>query len=243
MSEDLEDVPGGWDESAAAWIAHIGDSGDFGRRFVLDSPMVDRIRSRGFSRALDVGCGEGRFCRMMRAEGIATIGIDPTVALVQRAQLLDPDGDYRIGRAASFDLGEAEFDLVVSYLTLIDIDDLDGAIDNMSRALRPGGTLLVANLTSFNTAGMPQGWQHSGRTIQFSIDRYLEPRAIWLTWNGIRIRNWHRPLQTYMQAFLKAGLVLRDFAEPSASGGEPERVERYQRVPWFHIMEWQKPTA
>jgi len=241
--ESFESVSGGWDESAEAWIAHLGDSGDFGRQFVLDEPMLAHIRDggRGFSRALDVGCGEGRFCRMMRAEGIASIGIDPTVQLVKRARSLDPGGDYRIDQAETFDFGEGAFDLVVSYLTLVDIDDVDTAVSNMARALRPGGALLVANLTSFMTAGMPEGWSACCGTEKFSIDRYLEERSVWLEWQGIKIRNWHRPLQTYMQAFLKAGLVLNDFIEPSPSGGDPDKGDRYRRVPWFHILEWRKP--
>lgn len=234
-------MSGGWDESAAAWIAHLGDSGDFGRQYVLDAPMLGHIRGRGFSSALDVGCGEGRFCRMMRAEGIATVGIDPTVALIRRARSLDPSGDYRLERAESFDFGESVFDLVVSYLTLVDIDDVERAISNMSRALRPRGVLLLANLTSFNTAAMPEGWRECDGAAGFTIDNYLEERAVWLEWNGLRIRNWHRPLETYMQALLKAGLLLRDFVEPSPSGGDSERAERYRRVPWFHIMEWEKP--
>jgi hypothetical protein len=28
----------GWQESAAAWIADMGDRGDFSREFVLDAP-------------------------------------------------------------------------------------------------------------------------------------------------------------------------------------------------------------
>jgi SAM-dependent methyltransferase len=241
--EAFENASGGWDESAAAWIAVVGDRGDFGRQFVLDEPMLAHIRGRGFSHALDVGCGEGRFCRMMRAEGIATIGIDPTLALVERARSLDPDGDYRIDQAEAFDFGEGAFDLVVSYLTLVDIDDLESAVSNVARSLRPGGTFLVANLTSFMTAGMPEGWSACGPIEKFSIDRYLEARTFWAEWQGIRIRNWHRPLETYMHAFLKAGLLLRDFMEPSPTGGDPDKRDRYRRVPWFHILEWQKPDG
>ncbi len=243
MSDDAKTASDGWNESAAAWIANVGDKGDFGRQFVLDGPMLAHIRGRGFSRALDMGCGEGRFCRMMQSEGIATVGIDPAVALIRRARALDPDGDYRIERAETFDCGERAFDLVVSYLTLVDIDDVNKAVCNMSRALRPSGALLIANLTSFNTAGIPEGWRRCGDSTCFSIDRYLEQRCTWVEWNGIRIRNWHRPLETYMQAFLKAGLLLRDFMEPAPTGGGREETERYRRVPWFHMMEWQKPGA
>jgi len=240
MSNEVSD---GWAASAPAWIAEQGEDGDYGRRFVLDAPMRARIEGRGFARALDVGCREGRFCRIMRDAGIRTIGIDPTEALIARARELDSQGDYRIGRAETMDF-EASFDLVVSYLTLIDMPDLGAAIAKMAAALRPGGTLLIANLTSFNTAGQPDGWRTDGEGMQrFSIDHYLDERPIWLSWRGIRIQNWHRPLSTYMALLLEQGLELRLFTEPAPSGGDPAHIARHRRVPYFHIMEWRKPVA
>lgn len=238
MSDDVGD---GWTESAQAWIVEQGEDGDYGRRAVLDAPMLARIEGRGFARALDVGCGEGRFCRIMQRCGIWTTGVDPTEALVARARQLDPAGDYRIGRAETI-AGDASFDLVVSYLTLIDIADPATAIANMAAALRPGGTLLIANLNSFNTAGMPDGWRRDGDgAVRFSIDHYLDERPVWLTWRGIRIQNWHRPLSTYMTLLLNQGLQLRLFAEPEPTIGDPNQIDRHRRVPYFHIMEWQKP--
>jgi 2-polyprenyl-3-methyl-5-hydroxy-6-metoxy-1,4-benzoquinol methylase len=233
----------GWTDSAAAWLKEQGDDGDYGRKFVLDAPMLARIRGRGFKTALDVGCGEGRFCRMMQREGISAVGIDPTEALIARARTLDADGDYRIGFAETADVAAGSFDLVVSYLTLIDIADLAGAAAKMVAALRPGGTLLIANLNSFNTAGMPDGWtEDADGEASFRIDNYLDERAVWVSWRGIRIQNWHRPLSSYMALFLGHGLALRHFAEPAPSGGDPQRADRYRRVPYFHIMEWQKPA-
>ncbi len=84
----------GWDESAAAWIADMGEAGDFGRACVLDAAMLARIRGRGFRRALDVGCGEGRFCRMVQGLGVDTVGLDPTDALLRQARARDPAGTY-----------------------------------------------------------------------------------------------------------------------------------------------------
>lgn len=236
-----EDVGDGWATSAAAWIVDQGEDGDYGRRFVLDAPMRARIEGRGFRDALDVGCGEGRFCRIMQSAGIRTTGIDPTEALLARARELDPNGDYRLGRAETMDV-EAAHDLVVSYLSLIDMPDLGAAIAAMVRALRPGGTLLIANMTSFNTAGPPTGWtrDHDG-TPRFTIDNYMDERATWVSWRNIRILNWHRPLSTYMTLLLDHGLQLRLFSEPQPTGGTPEQIARHRRVPYFHIMEWQKP--
>jgi len=235
------DSGNGWDASAEAWIADMGESGDFSRRNVLDAPMLDRIRGRGFQSALDVGCGEGRFCRMMAELGIATTGIDPTARLIEVARSRDAQGSYIEGQAEALPFADASFDLVVSYLTLIDIDDVNAAIAEMARVLSPGGTLLIANLNSFSTAGTWQGEGESARG--YLIDNYLEPRAEWVGWRGILIRNWHRPLAAYMQPLLGQGLRLVHFDEPAARDGEPARVARYNRAPYHLIMEWTKAYA
>ena len=64
----------GWAESAEAWIASMGRRGDHGREFILDEAMMERVRGRNFTTALDVGCGEGRFCRMLQACNLKTTG-------------------------------------------------------------------------------------------------------------------------------------------------------------------------
>lgn len=233
----------GWAQSADAWVASLGDRGDFGRRHVLDAPMLQRALAASPASALDVGCGEGRFCRMLGERGVTAVGLDPTPALLDRARALDPGGDYREGRAEALDFEDGAFDLIVSYLSLIDIPDISAAIPEMARVLRPGGRLLIANLTAFNTAGLGGlGWTAlaDGRRA-FALDRYLDERAEWTSWAGIAIQNWHRPLETYMSLLLGAGLTLRHFAEPPPHGGDPVTGDRYRRAPWFMIMEWEKP--
>ncbi|WP_240902860.1 class I SAM-dependent methyltransferase [Caulobacter sp. SLTY] len=231
----------GWDDSAAAWVASMGSQGDWSREFVLDAPMMERVRAAQPTTALDVGCGEGRFCRMLRAEGIDAIGIDPTAALLDTARRLDPEGDYRPGRAEALDFPDASFDLVVSYLTLIDIPDAEAAIGEMTRVLKPGGRLLIANLNSFVSAGMNLGWSDlaDGRRA-YALDGYLDERAEWVAWRGIRIRNWHRPLSRYLSLCLANGLSLTHFAEPAAQGGDPGMAARHRRAPWFVLMEWRR---
>ena len=233
----------GWDESAAAWLAQQGESGDYGRAFILDPAMLARVRSRPHRRALDVGCGEGRFCRMLAAEGIETIGLEPTAALLAAARERDPRGRYVDGRAEQLPFDDGEFDLVVSYLTLLDIADHVQAIGEMARVLAPGGALLIANLNAFVSAANGLGWIHDegGERLYFALDHYLEERAEWVEWAGIKIQNWHRPLGAYMRALLGAGLVLCHFDEPVDQGGDPVKAAQHRRVPWFLVMEWAKP--
>ena len=238
----------GWDDSAQAWIAAVGTEGDWGRQHVLDPVMIAQATTgtphNNPQTALDVGCGEGRFCRLLQEQGIATVGIDPTRALLEEAKRRDPAGDYRYGRAEALDFEAASFDLVVSYLTLIDIADFRTAIREMVRVLRPGGTLLVANLNGFITAGAETSWitDDDGTYLHYPVDRYQEEIPVWVAWDGIRIVNWHRPLSAYMETFLACGLELSFFTEPEPVSGEPARQANYRRAPWFLVMTWRKPT-
>ena len=231
-----------WDQSAQAWITEMGDRGDWSREHVLDPAMLGRLAGRRFERALDVGCGEGRFCRLLGAAGIPAIGIDPTAALLEQARRRDPSGDYRLANAERLPFDSGSFDLVVSYLTLIDIPDFRAAIREMARVLAPGGTLLIANLASFITSAGDRGWikDEDGRKCHYPVDRYLDEFAFWGEWAGIRIRNWHRPLGAYLSACLDSDLELVFFDEPDARSGDPERRASHRRVPWFLVMEWRR---
>lgn len=220
----------------------MGERGDYTREHILDPVMKARIAGRGLRTALDVGCGEGRFCRWMRGAGIAPIGIDPTPALLAQARHRDPMGDYRQACAEDLPFADAQFDLVVSHLTLIDVPALAPAIAEMARVLKPGGALLIANLTSFSTSA-PLGWFQSGKDETMTthpVDHYLDERAEWQEWDGIRVENWHRPLATYMRLLLAHNLRLMFFDEPAATSGPADKAALVRRRPWAMVMEWRR---
>jgi len=223
----------------------MGERGDFGRRYVLDPVMLPRALARSPRKALDVGCGEGRFCRMLKLHGVDVTGVDPTKALITAARSRDPEGAYLEAVAERLPFDDKSFDLVVSYLSLIDIPDIHAAIPEMARVLNPGGSLLIANLNSFNTACADTGWikNADGRRLYYPIDNYLQERSMWIEYRGIRIRNHHRPLSTYLRALLDAGLRLVYFDEPPPiANTPPSRAASYRRAPWFLVMEWIKPA-
>jgi hypothetical protein len=130
-------------------------------------------------------------------------------------------------------------------LTLIDIPDFRAAIREMARVLVAGGSLLIANLTSFTSPTCEEGWvmDADGRRLHWPLDRYLDEFSQVVSWRGISIDNYHRPLSAYMTALLAQNLRLRYFAEPDAVPPESERMPHYRRAPWFFVMEWQKDAA
>lgn len=231
-----------WEASAEAWIESLGAGGDFSRAAVLDRPMMAAVRQSGAQRALDVGCGEGRFCRMMAEAVPEVVGIDPTARLLTEARQLG-GAVYHEGVGENLPYEEGAFDLVVSYLSLIDIADSRAAISEMARVSRPGGHILIGNLNIWVTAA-----QIKGRGIvrnkqghgTMTISNYLTEHWNWAEWRGIRIKNWHRPLAQYMQEALQVGLQLVDFQEPLAEAGW-SRSASYNHTPYLWMQLWRKP--
>ena len=233
---------GGWRESAGAWIASLGDEGDFTRRYVTDPAMVARIEGRAFRAALDVGCGEGRFCRILRQLGIAATGVDPTPRLIDEAVRRDPSGDYRIGRAEALGFPDAGFDLVVSYLTLIDIPGLEEAVPEMARVLAPGGTLLIANLASFSTAGAETGWTAAadGTRLHFaSTGIWRNAPSRWSGKGSGSSTGIDRSAATSGCCWSR-GCVSSISPSPERPVPIAEEITDYERAPWAYVMEWRK---
>lgn len=232
----------GWESSASSWIELSSDGGDFSRKHVLDAPMLGRVQALNPAKALDVGCGEGRFCRKLKLLGWNTHGIDPVDAMISAAKRNHPSGNYTVGFAEELPFEDSSFDLVVSYLSLIDIDGVEDAISEMARVLRPKGRLLIANLSSFATSSSSFGRRYckdTGEELR-PLGLYLNEGKQWFEWSGVRIQNWHRPLSQYMKLLLAQNLALTHFDEPRPTGGPENRVKAYDKMPYLMMMEWEK---
>ena len=236
---------GGWGTSAAAWIRLV-DDGDPSRELLLDAVMRRLCGEVSGRRVLDAGCGEGRFSRLLARDGGHLTMVDATREMVRTAherRLLATDSVR--ASAAALPFHEQSFDLVVSYIVLVDIPDFRRAITEMARVLAPRGRLGAANISFMSAA---TGWVRDadGNRLHYPIDNYFDERPQRFAWGGVDITNWHRPLSAYMEAYLSAGLLLREFLEPRPVDDSLRRDPRFEdwyRVPNFTVMSWEKPAS
>lgn len=232
-----------WENSADAWAAFV-EQGDNNRDLLLDPVVLAECGDVGGLQILDVGCGEGRFCRMLAKRGATVIGLDPTPSLIEIAERKAGGPEYFLGMAEELPFEDGLFDQVISYLALLDVEGYRIAISEMARVLKPGGRAIVANQNAFITTSMT-GWHRgpNGEFLHYPVDRYLEEWGERTSWKGIEIVNYHRPLSAYFDAFLTNGFHLRRFLEPGPTDEAirlaPSLAEN-RRVPFFYVANWQK---
>lgn len=233
----------GWDGIADGWIEAVNGSAH--RDGLLDVWMLDAVGDVSGLKVLDIGCGEGRFSRMLAQRGAEVIGIDFTERFVEYAN------EHRVGtdtyvHGDAQDLRrfeDADFDLAVSYLTLLDIPDFERTVRESHRVLRPGGRFVIANLQPMTLAG--NCWVKAGsEKLHFRLDNYFDESGRMLRMCGGEVVNYHRTLGTYINCFLASGFRLDGIREPMPS---PEQLSKYPeiadnlRVPEFIIYLLSKP--
>jgi ubiquinone/menaquinone biosynthesis C-methylase UbiE len=99
---------------------------------------------RGTGKALDVGCGEGRISRELTACGFQVTAFDPVSPLVRAAIEARSARNYAVASATELPFDNAQFDLVVAYNVLMDVEDVLAALEELRRVVRPAGQLIIS---------------------------------------------------------------------------------------------------
>ena len=235
-----------WEAMAQDWISQVEDGTTSHREGMLDAWMLDVVGDVAHRKVIDLGCGEGRFSRTLAEHGALVTGVDLCLPFIEYATSHRVAGEaYLIGDMEDLhEVPSAEFDLAVSYVTLVDVPNMQSAVSEAFRVLRPGGRFVVCNLHPMVSAS--PGWiKHGGRRLHYPIDRYFDEgeRTIPLQEDRSLV-GFHRTLSTHIRTFLNAGFVIEDLREPMPTEEQARQyavVSDNLRVPGFIIYILRKP--
>jgi SAM-dependent methyltransferase len=226
-----------WESAAPDWITWSRTPGhDSYWRFHREAflPLVPPPGKL----TLDIGCGEGRVSRDLAAAGHRMVGIDGSAAMV-RAASTHPACDHPvlIGDAARLPVRDDVADLAIAFMSFQDVDDLEAAVAEAARVLRPEGRLLIAIVHPVNSAGRFESTDTDDAPPFVLRGSWFEPTRVVdvLERDGLTMTftSEHRPLQDYTDALWRAGLLIEQLREPT----DPTPGDNWNRVPMFlHIL-------
>lgn len=123
---------------AARRAAYVGAEG-------LDAPgmVFDAVAEVQPRRVLEVGCGMGQLAERMHQElDAAVVAIDQSERMVELTRARGVDA--RLGDVHELPFDDGEFDVVVAAWMLYHVPDVEKALDEIVRVLRPGGRLVAS---------------------------------------------------------------------------------------------------
>jgi ubiquinone/menaquinone biosynthesis C-methylase UbiE len=140
-----------------------------GRERAFRAELIELARLAPGESVLDVGCGTGTLAlaakRRVGREG-AVHGIDPSPEMIARARSKarsrDLDVAFDEAVVQSLPFPDETFDAVLAVLTVHQLphDDLQKALREIERVLKPGGRLFVADLDMRTPAHGPHSHGH-----------------------------------------------------------------------------------
>jgi ubiquinone/menaquinone biosynthesis C-methylase UbiE len=144
-AEELWEINAGW------WQDSFTEGADPEYTEQIIPLLLDHLTDVAPAHVLDIGCGEGQLSRL--ATGVPgvrqVVGVDPTKAQLTAALARQPAAGrpgapgYARGSASALPFPDGSFDAAFACLVFEHIEGTAGALAEVGRVLRPGGTFLL----------------------------------------------------------------------------------------------------
>ncbi len=210
-----------WDVHAKEWIDWVRapDHQDSYLRFHRDSFLALIPPLKPDQVIIDVGCGEGRVARDLRRLDRKVLGVDLSFTMCQAAASHPDPSAVVQADAATLPLAEKSVDCAIAFMSLQDIDDMTGAVNEIARVLKDGASLAMAIVHPMYSGGRFAAPEDNGKNSFVMKRTYFQPEVLVSTDchgdRSVTLFREHRPLQLYMNALIKAGFHVEEVLELS----------------------------
>ncbi len=252
-----------WNENADAWTALARGGYDVYRDFLNTPAFFELLPDvRGLT-GLDVGCGEGHNTRLLADRGARVSAVDVSEAFIAYARQEEARAprhiDYRVASAVALPFGDATFDFVAAFMSLMDIPETAQVLADAHRVLKPGGFLQFSiEHPCFATPHCRNLRTPDGRSYAIEVGGYFRrlhgevaewtfgaaPPEMRNTRRLFRTPKFTRPVSEWLNLLLDAGFVIERLGEPCPDDEtvrECPAVQDAQVVAYFLHVRVRKP--
>ena len=218
-----------WDAAAPAYLAeHGADLGDVDFLWCpeglreADAHLLGDVAGK---RVLEVGCGSAPCARWLREAGADVVALDLSAGMLAHAAELNRRTGLELpllqADVGALPLADSSFDLACSaFGGLPFVADVDGALAEIARVLRPGGRFVAS-------VNHPMRWPFpdSPDPADLQVTSSYFDRRPYVETDGeghtVYVEH-HRTVGDWVRAVVGAGLVLEDLLEPEWTPGRTE---------------------
>lgn len=238
IASKLDSIPDSvqdWNKLSVTW-----DKGilvDKHHNYVLHPMILDELDNIRGKKLLDFGCGSGGLTRKLK-DAKEIIGIDPS-NMIDLA--MEVEVEERLGiiyRKLKLDQVIEQylnyFDIIISNMVLIDIENLEETLEQLYSVLKPGGTAFITithpcfNSPAVSTLRIPWDSERNEDRLKL-ISNYFDEGGYYLRVNrtdATEMVTHHRKLSTYINAIISQGFEIKKMIEPEVT---PEGLQKYPR--------------
>jgi len=222
-----------WEKHADWWQDEFTDGVDAEYEEQIIPLALDLLAGR--DRLLDIGTGEGQIARkLLAADADMVVGVDPPASQIVEAVKRGGGPSYLRTTADALPFATDSFDGALACLVYEHIEEMEVALSETARVLRPGGRFVfMLNHPLLQTPG--SGWIDDQwldpPERYWRIGPYLqEASTVEEVQKDVYIPFVHRPLSRYLNAMTDASLVFDRMIEPSPPAGFLAKSTSYQEA-------------
>ena len=120
----------------------------------------DEVLAAAPQRVLEAGCGRGELAERIVRAGIEVVALDQSERMVELTRARGIDA--RVGDVQALPFADGEFDVAVANFMLYHVADVERALAELARVLRPHGRLVAA---TNGVRQLAELWELVGRDL------------------------------------------------------------------------------
>jgi ubiquinone/menaquinone biosynthesis C-methylase UbiE len=174
-AEHLEKTRAYYDEFAEVYEDRRDGNDPGGYHDLLDDLEVEYVERFGRGRdVLEVGCGTGLLLRQIAGFARSARGVDLSPGMLAHAR--GRGLDVLEGSATALPFPDASFDVACSFKVLAHVQQIDVALAEMARVIRPGGHALAELYNPLSFRGLAKRLGPAGKISEKNDERAVFTR-------------------------------------------------------------------
>lgn len=187
---------------------------------------------------LDLGCGPGRYSKILTSKGAKVIGIDNSKTSIDLARLEAPNAEFLVGDIEKLPFANGEFDVVISTLVIGHLESWKRVLSEANRVLKKDGIFVFSIHNPIKEVMEKEIWK--GRKFRV-IKNYFKEKSIIDTWgigkNRFKVSHHHKTYGTIIRNIVGAGFEIIDYEDSyplkKSKKDYPEDYEMTSNIPQF----------